>query len=167
MKPRPRRVENQIAAHLSEQFLSLGYSPVERIPVLGRTGPDITVNESKLAMDVKSRLEVPKLLWETRALNGIVRRSPGLLCLRVSRFAGLFAPDVQISEYVLPPSKLVTAYLEHMKQWADEMNSIPAVILHRPRMNTANAVFVMYESDLSRLKATFRVTQTLEVVNGS
>ena len=60
MKARPRSVERKVAAFLSRYFVQLGLSPVERIPVLGRSGPDITSNEWGLVIDVKSRLEVPK-----------------------------------------------------------------------------------------------------------
>src|SRR5512139_3927572 len=59
MKQRPRRVEREVASLLSDFFRSIGCSPVERIPVLGRTGPDMTINEVGLVVDVKSRLEVP------------------------------------------------------------------------------------------------------------
>ena len=38
--------------------------PVERLPVIGRTGPDITMNKLALAVDIKSRLEVPKAVFE-------------------------------------------------------------------------------------------------------
>ena len=60
MKARPRRAEREVARHLSSFFEALGLPAVERIPVLGRTGPDITWNEFKLIVDVKSRLSVPK-----------------------------------------------------------------------------------------------------------
>jgi len=38
MKARPRRVEREIAALLSEKFTAIGMRPVVRIAVLGRTG---------------------------------------------------------------------------------------------------------------------------------
>ena len=63
MKARPRAVENRIAEALNVHFEYLGLAPVERIPVLGRTGPDLTTNEMNLVVDVKSRLEVPKELY--------------------------------------------------------------------------------------------------------
>ena len=48
-----------MAEHLTAFFNSLGLREVHRIPVLGRTGPDIEINEFGLIIDVKSRLSVP------------------------------------------------------------------------------------------------------------
>lgn len=63
MKARPRRAENRVAEVLSKIFSDVGKSPVKRIPVLGREGPDITWNEVKLIVDVKSRKANPKMMF--------------------------------------------------------------------------------------------------------
>ncbi len=56
MKARPRCVERSVAEALS----SILNTPVERIPVLGRTGPDLTYHPPlNLIVDVKSRINVP------------------------------------------------------------------------------------------------------------
>ena len=62
MKARPRSVENEVAKYLSRKFAALELDPVERVPVLGRAGPDVSINQSQLAIDVKSRKEVPKII---------------------------------------------------------------------------------------------------------
>ena len=59
MKATPRKAEREIALVFSQFFSDIGMSPVERIPILGRTGPDITINEANLVIDVKSRKSVP------------------------------------------------------------------------------------------------------------
>ena len=56
-------MENRVAAYLSALFAGIGLSPVERIPVLGRTGPDLTINELGLVVDVKSRQACPKMYF--------------------------------------------------------------------------------------------------------
>jgi len=55
-----KRVEVRVAEILSEIFSDAGKDPVERIPILGRTGPDISHNQIELIVDVKSRHQVPK-----------------------------------------------------------------------------------------------------------
>jgi len=165
MKARPRYIENEIAARLTEQFLSLGFSPVERIPVLGRTGPDITINESGLAVDVKSRLEVPLLLWKCfrddyRAFpDEVVRRRYNgdvMLCVQVRYLPKLYS-YVLTSEHPVSGSKLVSDWLLHMAEWTEVNGGIPMIVCHRPRMNTANAVCVIFEKDLQVLQSKLEV----------
>ncbi len=60
MKPRPCSVEREVAAKLTELSQQIGREPVERIPVLGRKGPDLSYNDIQLIIDVKSRLKVPQ-----------------------------------------------------------------------------------------------------------
>lgn len=67
MKQRPRYAENRIAQELSDVFVPLGYEYFVRIPANGRTGPDITVNNTKLVVDAKSRVSNPKLYFEGNA----------------------------------------------------------------------------------------------------
>lgn len=154
MKARPRGVENLAAGQMNKIFIGLGMSPVERIPVLGREGPDITINESGLAVDVKSRIEVPKLLWKSNKghqANRPVLRQGGLLCVRLANLGCLYG-DVSMSEDQLPGSKLVSDWLQHMAAWANPEGKVPAIVCHRPGMHTANAVFVMYAHDLDALR---------------
>jgi hypothetical protein len=147
VKARPRSVEREVANYLSGKFSEMQLDPVERIPVLGRTGPDLTVNKSKLAIDVKSRLEVPKVMWHHHgaARWGIEGTEP-IVTVRLCEFEKLFAETKPVS--IIPP-KTVRGYLEHMAAWSDE--HIPAIVLHRPRIRIANAIFVIREADIQRL----------------
>ena len=146
MKRRPRRIESEVAKHLSKEFAKLKLDPVERVPVIGRTGPDISINQSKLAIDVKSRLEVPKIMWCHHGATKWGKTDP-LVAVRLCEFEKLFV-DLPRSEAIVPP-KTVRGYLEHMAAWSDE--HIPAIVLHRPRIRIANAIFVIREADIRRL----------------
>lgn len=148
MKSRPRRVENEVAARLSVHFVAMGMSPVQRIPVLGRTGPDITVNESKLAIDVKSRKTVPVCFAPHK---GIARSLNGLLVVRLLDFPLLYS-DEQEQGGLLFPSIQALGWIGHMKEWADENDAIPAIVLHRPGMNIDRSVLVIYADDRKKIK---------------
>ena len=142
MKRRPRRIESEVAKHLSKEFAKLKLDPVERVPVIGRTGPDLTVNSSRLAIDVKSRKEVPKVMWKFKRLG----KFGGLLAVRLCEFERIVA-DVPRPEVLLP--KTVKDYMDHMAEW--DAGHIPAIVIHRPGMWTANAIFLIREADRERL----------------
>jgi hypothetical protein len=146
LKARPRSVEKEVARYLSRKFAELELDPVERVPILGRAGPDVSVNQSKLAIDVKSRLEVPKVMWRPKgaARWGVI---DPLVAVRLCDFEKLFGETKTVS--IISP-KTVRGYMEHMAAWSDE--HIPAVVLHRPRMWIANAIFVIREADIERLR---------------
>ena len=146
MKARPRSVEREVANYLSSKFAEMKLDPVERIPVLGREGPDLTINQSKLAIDVKSRLEVPKIMWRHHGATKWGITDP-LVAVRLCEFEKLFV-DLPRSEAIVPP-KTVRGYMEHMAGWSQE--HIPAIVLHRPRIRIANAIFVIREADIQRL----------------
>lgn len=76
MKRRPRRVEQKVAEHLTAFFAHLGLPEVKRIPVLGRTGPDIEINEFGLIVDVKSRQSVPTQSFPGVAMNDVMVWAP-------------------------------------------------------------------------------------------
>jgi len=139
-------VERGVAHYLSRKFAELELNPVERIPVLGREGPDVGVNQSKLAVDVKSRQEVPKIMWHH---HGAVRWgiTEPLVAVRLCEFEKLFGETKAVA--IIPP-KTVREYMEHMASWSEE--HIPAIILHRPRIRIANAIFVIREADIERLR---------------
>ena len=155
MKPRPRSVEREVAARMSVHFGMMGLSPVERIPVLGRTGPDLDINESRLAIDVKSRKSVP---LGVMVESGICSNSYGLLFVRLCDFLLLYS-DLPISEDHLFPSKVVNDWYVHMKTWADIHDAIPALVVHRPGLMIDRAVFVVSASDQIRMKETYRLWQ--------
>jgi hypothetical protein len=118
-------------------------SPVERIPILGRTGPDITINEAGLVIDVKSRLECPKSFFVKEPT-----------CLGTYFSVPLHAMNFFYYEEGKFFSKLVDAYWKHMDQWTQEKmpNGITAVILHRPRVAYLNSVIIFHRKDLRRFQ---------------
>lgn len=124
-------------------------TPVERIPVLGRTGPDLTINEMNLVVDVKSRLEVPKALFFPLM---IPFRFDGLAAVRVADLNTLWDP-----EYAAAPlqfsSKIVRGFLEHMEEWTRQQRpeAVSAVILHRPEMPIGSSVVIIFANCRRRL----------------
>ena len=157
MKRRPRRIEQMVAERLTSRFAIMGMSPVERIPVLGRTGPDITINESKLAIDVKSRLAVPVGSYTIR--DGKIYEDPtGLLYVKLKSFLLIYSDNLSTSEHLFT-SVAVRDWLDHMAEWSKENDSFPAVVIHRPGTWVDNAVFVIYADDRLRLKEIYKQWQ--------
>ena len=154
MKARPRGIENKIADQLTLHFVKMGMSPVKRIPVLGRAGPDIDVNESGLAVDVKSRKEIP--LGNYRFARKKVVRMGEMLAVKLADLPLIYT-DLPASED-LSETKTVKNYLDHMAEWTNDNDCIPAIVLHRPGTHTSNAVFIIYARDRIRLKEKFNET---------
>ena len=149
MKARPRSVENRVADALNEHFQRLGCASVERIPVLGRTGPDISINEMNLVVDVKSRLEVPKAIFFPLAVPFAFDR---MVAVRLTNLSTLWDPE----QYAAPldfSSKIIRGYLEHMEEWtkAKAPAGVSCVILHRPEMPVGSSVVVIYSTSRRRL----------------
>ncbi len=138
MKQRPRRAEREVAALLSDFFLSIGCSAVERIPVLGRTGPDISINELGLVVDVKSRLEVPIGAFFDRVVHyrGIYWAVP------LAKLSDLLISE---GEEVSFKSKLMDAWYDHMDEWTQthQPDGTSALILHRPKLPYGKAMFIL------------------------
>ncbi len=141
MKPRPRSVEREVSECLSEIYLRHNYSPVKRIPVLGRTGPDIEINETRFVIDVKSRIAVPQSHLLGNGVMGMFGEYVGVRISELERESFMSRS--------LRPSLLVLAWLKHMDEWtlAYMPNGISVVILHRPKTKIANATFIVKPED--------------------
>jgi hypothetical protein len=132
VKARPRSVERQVAKLVSAYFVGRGWSPVERIPVLGRTGPDISINESGLVIDVKSRLSTPKDIFSLPG-DREIQFEDGLLAVRLANIDHLFCPQalktVQARSY-----KTIWDWWTHMDEWTrrELPGGVTALVLHRP-----------------------------------
>ena len=153
MKARPRRAENEVAKRLTAFFVSINMDPVERLPVIGRTGPDISMNELGLAVDVKSRLEVPKAVFEVEP--GRVMRMQNCYIMRLTDLELLLAYDLPFqvnSKY----SRMVRRWFVHMNEWRriHRSNGFTALVLHRPKMKYDDAALVVqrYKKLHARLK---------------
>lgn len=149
LKARPRSVENRVAEELSRHFTLLGLPPVERIPVLGRTGPDLTVNALKLVVDVKSRIEVPKRLFFPIQ---IPFSFDCFMAVRLCNLETLWS-DPFASAPIDFSSALVMKYWNHMEEWtaARMEGGISCVVLHRPEMPIGAAVAVIHQNSRRRL----------------
>lgn len=151
MKARPRAVENRVADALNEHFKSLVVSPVERIPVLGRTGPDITLNELGIVIDVKSRKEISKAVFFPMI---DVFQFDGFHAVRLANFNLLWDSPA----FPEPPrldfaSKTIADYLNHMEDWTQvhAPSGVSCVVLHRPEMPIGASVAVIYSTSRRRL----------------
>lgn len=149
MKARPRSVENRVADALNAHFKLLGMTPVERIPVLGRTGPDLSINELKLVVDVKSRIEVPKALFFPLR---VPFHFENMVAVRLVDLNRLWVPDGSAVPLDFS-SKIVRGYLAHMEEWtaANVEGGISCVILHRPEMPIGSSVAIIYSNCRRRL----------------
>jgi hypothetical protein len=145
MKSRPRSVEREVAKHLSEYFIKKGGSPVHRIPILGRTGPDISINEFGWVIDVKSRLQVPQHFI-----------TPGMFI-----YANLFSVPLETLEKETTvwkadkgePSVLVKRWFDHMDEWTKENcpMGLTMLVLHRPKLPIGKSVIITKVSEMERL----------------
>lgn len=143
MKARPRRVEREVAERLSRFSSKFGFKPVERVPVLGRTGPDITINELGLVIDVKSRLSVPK---EYVLGKGEYRIFDYLLGVRLCEIERLF--EFVPTPIARVPSIQVARWFRHMDAWRKTYHErgITALVLHRPGMVYDHSTFLIHRN---------------------
>lgn len=153
MKARPRKVEREIAKCISLFYTQHGMSPVERIPILGRTGPDITVNEMKLAIDVKSRIQVPKsMLVEPGVVRIFGVENYLMLGVALCDLDLLFKDEYNPSTRIpAQGSYMALRWLLHMKEWADADACTAALVLHKPKLEYSKSTFIIFEKDRSKL----------------
>jgi len=151
MQPRPRNAENRVAELLSEFFRSIGHKEVERVPVIGRTGPDISINDFGLVVDVKSRLIVPEAFFYPRNKDMYYDTMNGMVTVRLNRLH-LFSDAGNKGHLLIYPSVRVRKWLDHMDEWRRENHprGISMIVLHKPRLPFGDAVAVIYQSDLRR-----------------
>jgi hypothetical protein len=149
MKARPRCAERTLAGLLSDEYEKAGYSRVERIPVLGREGPDIDINEMKLVIDVKSRLECPKGYF-----SGTPKLYGDHVVFPFALISSMSWPVIAAS-----PSVLVTRWLNHMDDWRREFepSGISCLLLHRPKMPYGKAVMVIKFNSLEEYISRWKI----------
>ncbi len=150
MQARPRSVENRVAEALSEHYQRLGLPAVDRIPVLGRTGPDITFHpELPLIVDVKSRQGVPKQLFFP-ILGPFT--FDNMVAVRLSCLSMLWDREGHTA-YLDYAYKTVRDWLEHMDEWTreEQPEGISCIVLHRPETPIGNCVAVISQTNRRRL----------------
>lgn len=149
MKYREKRVERLVAKYITGNILEphdLGET--KRIPVLGRTGPDLTPwPHYHVAVDVKSRKAIPQVY---RLRDGQVIRFDDHIGVRLENFERLFDVENTGNRYA---SKTVTRWLDHMDDWVQLVlpTGIAAIVLHWPRTHIKHATLVIKNSQRSVL----------------
>ena len=137
MKARPRGAENRIADELNAWFTRHNLSQIERIPVLGRAGPDYTMNELGLRLDAKSRKSIPKSYKITT--SEILYFGP---------YRGIRLCDMHTSlrwtGRTIEPSVVIVRWIKHM-------GPNGGVILHWPHTPFKNAVLCMHEDTFTHI----------------
>ena len=150
MKPRPRSMEREVVAALSTLFDSIHHAPVERTPVLGRTGPDLSYNDIQLIIDVKPRLKVPQ-----SHLAGLLPflTHDGLIGIRLERPLDVCWQTACYKAVLTPAPRTVRSWWEHMDDWRrdHEPKGVAALVMHRPRMPIGPATVIIHSLDRSRL----------------
>lgn len=147
-RARWKGVETRVARKLNEILSDVGnFSLIERIPILGRTGPDLTINETGLVIDVKSRAIISAQMFPAK-YEAI--QSGDLVSLRLNQMdRGVYL----WSKTKKNENKQVTSWYEHMDEWTQKNSpdGISCIILHWPGMPIGNAAMVIHQKDLRRL----------------
>jgi hypothetical protein len=153
MKSRPRRAENGIARELNHVFVPLGFSEIKRIPVLGREGPDLTINETGLVVDVKSRKQCPKTYFTADEEVLISEGNPNLAAAAVKNLPKLDG----LKERRIFDSVMVRRWVDHMDDWrrGECPQGISIIVLHRPRLPYGSSMVVFYLSDIGKTMELF------------
>jgi len=160
-------VEKKIAEELNKYFSKIGMKNVERIPILGRNGPDLTVNESGLLIDVKHRLTNPKYLQLED--KQVAQVGSSLLMVKVKDIK-LLAETEKI-DIILRGSRIVRGYYDHkyshsrQKRYMPNGDVIPCNILQYPNCKYQDSVIIISKSDRSLLNE--RVSNSAKYGNGS
>ena len=143
-------VERGAAAALNLVLSDVGkFTQVERVPVNGREGPDLTINELGLVVNVKSRQKIhPRLLPEPFQLLScgdlVILRLVDLPCVNA-----FLVDPVSVDR-----SKMLLDWYEKMDKWrqAHHPKGISAIFLHRPRLPYGNMGVAIHFDNLRRLK---------------
>ncbi len=146
-----------MAKALSLFYTSVGASEVSRIPVLGREGPDIEINELGLIVDVKSRLSVPKSA--TAPCGEVLQLGDAFLGVRLGEIPRIFEPPLY--PILREETTVVWNWWLHMDQWRREnyLGGISALVLHRPGTRINNATLVIHFLDWRKFHDRYTTTQ--------
>lgn len=156
-----KRVERMAAQELNNRLSGVGkFTPIERIPVNGREGPDLTINETGLVINVKSRQKIhPRLLPEPFQL---------LFCgdLVIFRLEDITCVNTFLMEPVpVDASKMLLDWYEKMDSWRKQHHpgGISAIFLHRPQMPYGNMGVAIHFDNLRRLQCNLKAVTNLSL----
>jgi hypothetical protein len=140
MKSRPRATERRVAEILSDAFTGNGYKPVKRIPVLGRTGPDISLNELKFVIDVKSRIEVPRFVYLPGGPALVSFPDMSLVGFKLECMLEFLNGAMREYDWLASRpgvSVIVKNWYDHMNEWTkeNEPEGITMLVLHHSGIN--------------------------------
>ena len=145
-----KAVERATAAALNAVLSDVGnFTPIERIPLLGREGPDLTINEVGLVINVKSRAIIPPRLFpQAKQLLHI----SDLVCFRMEDLCRV--SSFPILAAATPSWKKLKDWWEFMDKWTKEFqpDGITAILIHRPRMPIGHMGIAIHFKDLRRLQ---------------
>src|SRR5512144_3154633 len=115
-RERWKSVERNVASQLNALLSDVGnFTPIERIPLLGREGPDLTINEVGLVINVKSRAIIPPRLFpQAKQLLHI----SDLVCFRMEDLCRV--SSFPILAAATPSWKKLKDWWEFMDKWTKE-----------------------------------------------
>lgn len=118
-----KSVERAVAAELNRVLSDAGkFSPIERIPLLGRDGPDVTINETGLVINVKSRKVIPDYLFP-KANN--ILYSGKIMIFRLNELPTLFNGEPKEACLIFNPKMGLssTNHWGQLQEWYAEMDA--------------------------------------------
>lgn len=146
-----KAAERAIAAELNKTLSDAGnFKPIERIPLLGREGPDLTINESGLVINVKSRQSISPRLIPAPAQMLFCGE---LVIFRLAELPCLYS--FPVDPIPADRSRLLEEWWALMEKWTRQFEperGISAIILHRPRMPYGDVGIAVHINDLRRLQ---------------
>ena len=145
-----KAVEHGMATAFTKVLSDVGMSPIERIPLLGREGPDLTVNESGLVINVKSRKCIPDRLLAPKNTYLFIG---DLVAFRLAEMFPLTDFHDRSAAKMIPWKQLQDWYA-HMDKWTKEFQAggISAIVLHHSKMPYGIATVVIHQNDFWSLQ---------------
>lgn len=166
MKEVPRRAENRVAEALNQYlFTPLGLPEVKRMPITGRTGPDVSWNDYKIIIDGKSRREVPKCIFVSAFLEPTwIIVNNALVAVPIIKPEWLLDEPVKKS-YVW--TKLVGCYYDHMEEWTRDNcpDGITALALRKPGMHATSTIFVVGKRQIDLFRERYQCLRNPQINN--
>ena len=168
-----KAVERSVAEELNRILSGVGnFSSIERIPLLGRDGPDLTMNEAGLVINVKSRKTIHPRLFPSPfellycdslvifAISELTKVNASLMepvKIDGSRTLQGWYDQMETWTNNLKQGMTSTTIIRHstmpVEKWTDDFkqNCISAIILHRPRMPFGKCAVAIDFNNLRRL----------------
>ena len=131
---------------LSELFSTSERKPVFRIPILGREGPDITINEIGLVIDVKSRKVIPDYMF---SMENTVLDFGDYIGFRLEDLLKIEA-GMRLDKAKM--ANIVIKWWNHMNDWTVKFHpGITTIVLHHPHMPIGHATVIINQKDRGEL----------------